>query len=241
MTCREFQHDAAALTLWELARNPQQELLGHAAQCEACGGWLNAQRALAGSMQALQAQTAGLEAGPEVEQTLLRAFRQTMPARAAAVDSVSGAWAMCLSRWFEIGAYAAAGAAILVALFLSARLLPHRGQTSVEGRKQPIIAQPLPQSAAPSTFATASVAPRRQAASSRSERNWIAAANSANDSEGDADGYVALMLCDPLSCSSESQVVRMELPDNGNASSQPRTADVVVGYDGIVRAVRMVN
>ncbi len=48
------------------------------------------------------------------------------------------------------------------------------------------------------------------------------------------------MICDPLSCSSDSQVVRMELPAQpGQAQSQ--VADVVVGYDGAVRAVRIVN
>ncbi len=54
------------------------------------------------------------------------------------------------------------------------------------------------------------------------------------------DGYVALMFCDPLSCSSDSQVVRMELPA-ASQDAQPQIADVVVGYDGLVRAVRIVN
>ena len=55
------------------------------------------------------------------------------------------------------------------------------------------------------------------------------------------------MFCDPLSCSSDTQVVRMELPSPGMTGSgseqdaQMRIADVVVGYDGVVRAVRIVN
>jgi hypothetical protein len=56
-------------------------------------------------------------------------------------------------------------------------------------------------------------------------------------------GYTELMLCDPLSCSSEAQVVRMELPAKGADArdAQTVTADVVVGDDGLVRAIRIVN
>ena len=50
--------------------------------------------------------------------------------------------------------------------------------------------------------------------------------------------FTPLMLCDPLSCSSDTQVVRVELPAT-DATAQ--MADVVVGYDGVVRAVRIVN
>ena len=51
------------------------------------------------------------------------------------------------------------------------------------------------------------------------------------------------MFCDPLSCSSDAQVVRMELPAAGanDRDAQPQVADVVVGYDGVVRAMRIVN
>ncbi len=52
------------------------------------------------------------------------------------------------------------------------------------------------------------------------------------------------MFCDPLICSSDAQVVRMELPATGAASdrnAQTQVADVVVGYDGVVRAMRIVN
>jgi hypothetical protein len=62
----------------------------------------------------------------------------------------------------------------------------------------------------------------------------------------DRQGFVALMFCDPLICSGEEQVIRMELPGTASASgegdsSQPVLADVVVGDDGLVRAMRIVN
>ncbi len=70
-----------------------------------------------------------------------------------------------------------------------------------------------------------------------------AAAVEAPQTADDA-GYVALMFCDPLICSSDTQVVRMELPavsTGGERDEQTRMADVVVGYDGVVRAVRMID
>jgi hypothetical protein len=52
------------------------------------------------------------------------------------------------------------------------------------------------------------------------------------------------MLCDPLSCSGEEQVVRMEIPANATDASngsEPQMADVVIGDDGLVRAIRIVQ
>jgi hypothetical protein len=66
----------------------------------------------------------------------------------------------------------------------------------------------------------------------------------AEPGENDRAGYVAVMLCDPLICSGEEQVIRMELPATFTAdgsSAQPVLADVVIGEDGLVRAMRIVN
>jgi hypothetical protein len=62
----------------------------------------------------------------------------------------------------------------------------------------------------------------------------------------DRQGFVPLMFCDPLICSGDEQVIRMELPSSGTWSAdgnggQPVIADVVVGDDGLVRAMRIVN
>ena len=80
---------------------------------------------------------------------------------------------------------------------------------------------------------------RKTSAAKQAERQVLA--EQAQSAAAEAD-YVPLMFCDPLSCSSDTQVVRMELPAAApNGLSQPQMADVVVGYDGAVRAVRLVN
>jgi hypothetical protein len=76
--------------------------------------------------------------------------------------------------------------------------------------------------------------------------NDQAVAESIDKTSIDKQGFVALMLCDPLICSGDEQVIRMELPTTGGTSvdgtvNQTVIADVVIGDDGLVRAMRIVN
>jgi hypothetical protein len=242
--------------LWELSLPQDEQLLDHADQCSKCGTWLDKQRTLAATMQTLQAQTAGLQAGPHVERAVLKAFRQapfeaTQPVAALRFTPM----ALRLSRFFEVGAYAAVAAAIVVGLFLGVRLLEER-RTHAARKSTPAATMPMlaPEAVAKATpqQPIASVAQEQPAAVTRRQiaRHSVSRSVGARStaavftaSSDDAD-YVALMFCDPLICSTDAQVVRMELPaagatDDRNAPAQ--LADVVVGYDGLVRAVRVVS
>ena len=258
MTCREFEHRATALTLWELSQARDQLILDHAGGCQKCAAWLQQQRMLAATMQTLQARTAACAAGPDVERALLRVFRQgtSQPVQPEIAHRFTPI-AMRLSRFFEVGAYVAVGAAIVVALFLGVRLLERR---SINAPLKSHAAQPSV--TVPSVVADKSASqphPQLPTVSrnnvNRSPTRGVQSASMSSPDttepsqtipDADAD-YVALMFCDPLSCSSDAQVVRMELPSPGIAASggeqdaQMRIADVVVGYDGVVRAVRIVN
>ncbi len=268
MTCREFKHSAASLTLWELTRGEDDEVLEHTEKCDACSTWLRKQRTLAVSMQTLQARTASLEAGPDVERALLRAFRQDThrgrdpvfrdvaersgPVRSA-VTPLSTPMALRLSRFFEVGAYVAMAAALLVGMFLGLRLLQHNSNAATAQAR--VVPRSVEQPAVPKPVAIAqkAIAPdehplpltaarQRQETVHQSTSTAAVAQVTNDDSQSLADaGYTDLMLCDPLSCAAETQVVRVELPAAGGQGSQPQMADLVVGYDGVVRAVRMVN
>ena len=173
MTCREFKHSAASLTLWELTRSEDDQILQHSDKCEPCSAWLRKQRSLAVSMQTLQARTAGLEAGPDVERALLRAFRQDTlrsadpvlsgvkkrrgPSRPA-VTPLSTPVAFRLSRIFEVGAYAAMAAALLVGILLGARLLRHSSNQAIAQ------GQVVPGSVEPGVQKPAAVAQKTSAA-----------------------------------------------------------------------------
>ena len=280
MTCREFKHSAAELSLFELAQTKDPQLTGHAQACAACAAWLERQRTLNASLHTLRVRTAGREAGSDVERALLSVFRQDTPAPQLAVagerlpaSGVKGPnynaaprstpIAMRLSRWFELGAYAAVAAAIAVAIFLGIHLLQHGPAGPIHGnagseRTTPAIQQPVvAASSSPALTAKSShkLAPsqRRRALSEPTVAQKPLPHDDARPSKSTAGavyeaqavayaGYTALLLCDPLSCASDTQVVRMELPPPAaGPGAQPQTADLLVGYDGAVRAVRFVN
>ena len=255
MTCREFKHSAASLTLWELSRPGDQQLLNHAEKCPKCGAWLDRQHMLAASMQTLQARIAGRQAGPQAERALLRMYRQApFEATHPVVARRSAPIAFRLSRFFEVGAYAALAAAIVVGLFLGVRLLEQRSMKGpVQSQANPAPAQ---QNQAATNVTMSEVAPpshrppvlsaKRRAVSRSAETPRTAKASSADaDAAQTYDpGYVALMFCDPLICSADAEVIRMELPVTGATSDRDaptQLADVIVGYDGVVRAMRIVN
>ena len=123
MTCHEFRQAALALTLRELLRAQDEQVRQHAGDCRPCGDWLQGQRELVSGLQTLHHQTAGLEAGPHVERALLEAFgRDLAEGCGQRRRSRSTPVALRLSRFFEIGAYAAVAAAIVVGLFLGFRI-----------------------------------------------------------------------------------------------------------------------
>ncbi len=160
MTCREFKHTAASLTLWELSRPCDEQVLDHAEECPKCGAWLDRQQMLAATMQTLQARTDGREAGPHVERALLRMFRQVpFEATQPVVARRSAPIAWRLSRLFEVGAYIAVAAAIVVGLFLGVRLMEQRSVT--------VSVQSPPAPAAPAQQQTTA------AANAYAERNCI--------------------------------------------------------------------
>ncbi len=251
MTCREFKHTAASLTLWELSRPHDEQVLDHAEECPKCGAWLDRQQMLAVSMQTLQAQTAGREAGPHVERALLRVFRREAFKTTPPVAALRSApIAFRLSRFFELGAYAAVAAAIVVGLFLGVRLLEQRSATAPAQSQSAPAVNPAPvqqiQTAGnatvqqqPATSSKREAAAHPVSQSGSTKRLSLAAASQTSD---DTD-YVALMFCDPLICSSDAQVVRIEVPvaGTGDRDAQTQLADVVVGDDGVVRAMRIVD
>ena len=261
MTCREFIETAESLSplQLQLMESKNENLSAHARECSGCGKWMESQRALGGALQLLRAQTAQSEAGPKVEAAVLDAFRAQGFEAVADVEpyrAAPAAWK--LSRMFEVGAYLAVAAALIVGIFLGGRMWRYRqappSQAHVQQTTtpQPVNSQTakLPDKDQSSARIQTEVA--QKPADSTGTVSAIAAAKrlqSAADKSSattiDRQGFVAMMLCDPLICSGDEQVIRMELPGNAagsaDGSSEPVMADVVVGDDGLVRAMRIVN
>jgi len=251
MTCREFMSAAELLTPAQLLKvqADEQALSVHAKECGACGKWLESHQVVGNALQALRSSTEQREASPKVEQAVLAAFRAhdfapqvvEIPQR-----NPRALWGM--SRFFEVGAYAAAAAAIVVGLFLGARLLQDKqapkGETQAQtvSTPQAIPAETTPTAAnevASSSSVTTAAVRASEAAAKKASRKVIETESGASD----RTGYTAMMLCDPLICSGDEQVIRMELPATATegGAGQPVLADVVIGEDGLIRAMRIVN
>jgi hypothetical protein len=256
MTCREFMEATEDLTPSQLLQIKANDgaISVHAGECAECGKWLESRRLLSGALQGLQVQHAQREASPKVEAAVLWAFRDQGfgPASAVAPERAAPA-AWKLSRYFEFGAYAAVAAALIVGVFLGTRMWRDnqapvtQAQAQQSASSQPVTteAKAVTASTSPSGSQPTDMAANQSQASGAgaktvTSKRTTAVNNRVASSNTDKQGFVALMLCDPLICSGDEQVIRMELPANDNGS-QPVIADVVVGDDGLVRAMRIVN
>ena len=262
MTCREFIEAAESLNPLQLRlmETGNEQISAHARECVGCGKWLESQKLLGSALQVLRTRTAQRAAGPKVELAVLEAFRTQgfEPVASVAPDRAAPA-AWKLSRFFEVGAYAAVAAALIVGIFLSVRMWRDR-QASPSSVPAQTATVPQPINSPAKTLAdnhpTSGIVPAKleRKRTSSTAINPVAVApnrpQTANEQSIattiDRQGFVALMFCDPLICSGDEQVIRMELPASaaglgeGNGS-QPVIADVVVGDDGLVRAMRIVN
>lgn len=259
MTCREFKETAEALELLELGSSRDEHFLVHQRMCTSCAGWMQQQQRVAGAMRALRNSTAQREAPSSVEHAVMRAFRQTMqPSALPAGEDEPATFVFRLIRIFGWGAYAAAAAALAISLGLGIWYWQHARNAAPQSAQRAQTTAPQSTSAeAMRPPALMTGAPQIGALSAKSqEARKVKKAVSTPVDSGNAgaqpdaqlaqsQGYVPMMLCDPLSCSGDEQVVRMELPastvDSSRDSSQPLMADVVVGDDGLVRAIRIVQ
>jgi hypothetical protein len=260
MTCREFIEAAESLNPLQLRlmETSNEPMSAHGRECAGCGKWLESQKFLGSALQALRTDTAQREASPKVELALLEAFRTQGFEPVATVAPHRAAPAVWkLSRFFEVGAYAAVAAALIVGIFLGARMWRDRQVPTKQVQAQEMPARPVISAATIADHDKSSERlPNRVAqksATSTAIKSATAPAMRPQTTEEqtasttvDRQGFVALMFCDPLICSGDEQVIRMELPGNTSASAegidnQPVIADVVVGDDGLVRAMRIVN
>jgi hypothetical protein len=257
MMCKEFMDVAGRLTPAQLLRmrdDEDQPLFAHVGECGSCREWVESHSGLGNALHSLSVSTAQMEASPKVEQMLLQAFRQQEFApRVVEIPQKAAKSLWTLSRFFEVGAYAAVAAALIVGAFLGARLLRDQQHKTSQAQMQAVsapqtekVAVSAPSSEMKPQAQVAEVVGTGAAASSRAMKPAPMRIQGSKSSSTDNAGYVALMLCDPLICSGDEQVVRMELPatavsgtDNGTA--QTVLADVVIGDDGVVRRMRIVN
>jgi len=214
MSCEDFEDDVVDLARGEeLGDAERTEALAHAEECLRCAARLDDERAVTSGLRAFAARTAGAEAPPRVEAALLRALRdpQSVERGGAATTSPSRAVELLLL---------AAAAAILAAIVV----VPPRAGSFPE---------PAP--------------PRATAGSATTVAGGAAAAPAA----GENADFVSLSYGEDLRELDSVQVVSVELPRTalaalgwpGADSAQTGSvkAEVIVGHDGVARAIRFVD
>ena len=145
------------------------------------------------------------------------------------------------SAWFWRGAVAAVVLLAALSLTLRSRAPKHQAQTAkptLPQTKQPEITARVAQNVATSKAVSA---PHRH---TKPQPVAPAAALPALARDNFPPGFTSLMYCDPLSCNSPMDIIRMQLPTSSSAPSSPTGftyADVLVGSDGVARGIRIVQ
>ena len=234
MNCTEFESVVADIARGVLMdASSRREGLAHATGCERCGRRLANEQALSGLLAVVAAEDAGRTAPPAVEQALLLAFRDRE------FGGRTGRWTLWL------GAAGAAVAALLVVSVVVRK--PHEPQVV----KVPTV---LP---APAPEPTKIIAPVYRETRKRPARTLRAAhrkpampkpPSAEKDREVVTEFIPVIYDPEPVD---HGRMVRVRLPRsalaafglpmNEQRAEETIQADVVLGEDGLARAVRFVK
>lgn len=209
------------------------DALQHAETCPRCRVRLAAARVLSLELRALAADDQSMQAPAPVEAMLLAAFRERNRRR-------STAWTWL--RWAGAAAAVAAVAFWLTAERPWEQVVVSGPAARIQAARSPAAAQPVSQNAGAKRDNEVAIksSPRGRSRSNPSR----AAANASNE-------FIALTYGGSSYPVGDSMVVRVELPRSapmlvglpvgGGDISGTVTADVVLGQDGVARAIRFVT
>ncbi|HJZ66876.1 MAG TPA: hypothetical protein VKF81_01940 [Blastocatellia bacterium] len=258
MNCHDVENIARDIANGELMEVAlREEALLHADSCAACAMRLSDERALTHGLERLAFAAESAEAPARVETSLLTAFRERSADGAAAVSVNS---LVSNRRWLYVGVGVAAAIVILVLIALIAsrpkleQAAPQKAEDSSGTVQAPPSSAPKPQ---PERRIRAGLLPDRDRETKRRLSNLARSSHRPFDnarSDGDveiATDFFPLMNRESLAETESGQLVRVELPRsalmsfglpmNMDRASERIKADVVVGNDGLARAIRFVR
>jgi hypothetical protein len=259
MNCESFEN-----VVNELARDQMMdaavlnEALLHSGVCEACALRLEQERALTKNLRGLSAAMHSASASASTEQKLLAQFRHQAIAIAPAVHR----------SWVRYGVYVAAAAMLLVVIGIAAwraQVTPNTPKQTASVVQEPKLSgvSPTTQITPSKPFETVQVArpPRTefkrkvataQVRAAKKATDRTAAVRAPNPVEHEVTTeFVAVSYSNPISVQDGGQIVRVELPRaamarfglpvNMDRYDERVKADVLVGPDGLARAIRFVQ
>lgn len=261
MTCRDFENivsDLAAGSLMEARL--RDRALRHSAVCAACAARLKAERALDAGLRALSESDESKQAPAHLKFALRAAFDQQVKTSASPVLSLPRAGAFTRMDWMRWGLAAAA----LILFAVTAALLSRNVALNSNNMSGGVGLEPTPTPAAPEPTPPRIILPdnrprkiERQVAGvsepstkRRATRRDAALNHVASNNETVGEYIPLTYLADATAMESgivvrvelsRSALIAMGLPVNIERTDSRVKADVVVGDDGVARAVRFVQ
>lgn len=222
MTCDwyEQQLENDAVDLWP-AGHPSPALLDHARTCSSCDRLVQQELELRLQLVDLAQKNHTLQPSPSVKRSLL-----------AELDSLHRAPAPRPARFWY---YALAAAIICIAVVLVIARRPST-QPPTLANTPAVTPAPIVATTTPTTVpSTPPVVARHEAPARRRSPATLTVSNT---------DFYPVVMCDSVTCAGPALTVRVQLPRSPLAtrgSNTPVMADLLVGEDGLVRGVRLLQ
>ena len=250
MTCNELQ-DSVNSASARAVGTPSADILYHLESCRACREWVEIEQRLTGPLQLVRNSAPTVPA--TLDESVLNAYRaqlqhassDVIPLRKPVRPMSNFVWRAAVAALLLLGA---------IILFGIRRVPSPPATAKTKIQPAPIVSSPQAQTQAQSE------APKRVITKQNIIKKKVASRvrHRAPDAETEGSSTEAaymglppdfrnLMYCDQLSCSGAMEVIRMNLPVSSMGLASPSrssnvvAADVVVGPDGVARAIRIVN
>lgn len=244
MNCHDFENVVLSLArnrLLDAATREQSSI--HAELCERCAARLAEERALLARLRAAAEEMAGEEPSARVETALLAAFR----AQTAATASSTVISAPSRARHWSNRTLAAVAAGILILISMMAVFWRSAGSHKPQREEQAVApASPKPAEHSVSHDQIAVEQPKNKPKRALRRKS----VNNPDDAEVVTE-FFPLREGEDITALDSLQVVRVELPGSAlgevglpvdpETMNEPVKADVVLGQDGLARAIRFVR
>jgi hypothetical protein len=250
MNCQDFEPTILSMARAQLLEaSARRQTIAHIAECPACADRLAEQQALTAAVRATAKSLRDEAASAHIEQSLRAAFRKqtsAAPTFSRSTYSPARKW-----QWPKLAAAAAIVLLFLLAGAIRQWSLAGRNQKTATVQPSPPVTkenEKLPESLMP-TDRPERKAPRQVASERR--RTGPLVRRGATSSEEAVTEFIALASENQLVPLESGQVLRVELSTSTLISmglrvtaedvSKPVLADLLVGQDGVPRAIRFVR
>jgi hypothetical protein len=250
MNCRDFKKLVLALARDSLLdATTREQGLGHTEVCARCAARLAEERALLADLRAVAAELAGEEPPARVDAALLAAFRAKKVAMASqTVISMPSR----TSHWWS-WKLAAVAAGIMILLSLIAIFWRSTGSFRPQQENQAVLPTPDPRTTPPKQAKppiSRDQAVTRQPEKGRKRVHRRASRDDSAEVEV-VTQFFQLREGEDITTLESLQLVRIELPGSAlseiglpvsiETANSPVEADVLLGQDGMARAIRFVH